>query len=112
MANTINNIGSTPPGAPVDPADLAQTSNSKPLAGTQSEASGPGDAAATAPVENAKLSALGATLTAATRRAVAQTAFRADLVARLKAQVSSNSYQIDMQGLARTIAGVIGRSGR
>ena len=110
MANTITNINGAVPGPLVGSTELTQASQSKQAgaaqpapAQTENQASDAGD--------EAKLSTLGEALAKATRQASARSAFRPELVAQLKTQVSSGSYKIDMQGLAQTIVGVLGRTG-
>ena len=108
MANTID-LGATVPAVLTGAADVAQASQSRRVETTP---------ATSAPAANdpsagddTQLSVLGGVLANATRQASAQSSFSSERVASLKAQIASGNYQIDMQGLAQTIAGVLGGSG-
>ena len=107
MANTID-LSATVPAVLNGAADVAQASQSRRVETTP---------VTSAPVANdpsagdgTQLSLLGSVLANATSQASAQSSFNSERVASLKAQIASGNYQIDMQGLARTIAGVLGGS--
>jgi len=107
MANTID-LNATVPAALTGTADVAQASQSRRV-GTAQAVSGQ-SANAPSASDDTQLSLLGGVLANATRQATAQSSFRSERVADLKAQIASGNYQIDMQGLAQTIAGVLGGS--
>jgi len=108
MANTIDPSVAVLPAALTGAADVAQASQSRRVeTTTAASAQAANDPSAS---DDTQLSLLGGVLANATRQASAQSSFRSERVASLKAQISSGSYQIDMQGLAQTIAGVLGVS--
>ncbi len=108
MANTIdlNAPNTIVPATLTGPTDVAQASQSRRVETTRdTSAQATNDPSAS---DGTQLSALGNVLANATSQASAQSSFRAERVANLKAQIASGNYQVDMQGLARTIAGVLG----
>jgi flagellar biosynthesis anti-sigma factor FlgM len=105
MANTIDPKGVLP--GQVLPADVTQTSRPGQVSTPQAQ-SNKAAGSDPSPSDDATLSAIGGTLAAAIQKAGAQSGFRAELVAQLKAQISSGTYKIDLQGLAETVARVIG----
>jgi len=107
MANTID-LNATVPAALTGTADAASASQSRRVGTTQAASAQSANAPSAS--DDTLLSLLGGVLASATRRATAQSSFRSERVAELKAQVGSGNYQIDMQGLAQTIAGVLGGS--
>lgn len=107
MANTIRDISGAGSGPPIDPAD--QTSQSR-QAGTPRPSSAKPTSPTSVAADDTNLSALGEILNAATREAAARSGFRPELVARLKAEISSATYAIDPQRLAEIVAGVLGRA--
>jgi anti-sigma28 factor (negative regulator of flagellin synthesis) len=108
MTNTIKDINGAVSGLSIGPADIGEGSRSGSVA---TPPAGSVQAASVTPVETdaASLSAAGEAVKAAIGEAGSRSSFRPELVARLRQEVLSGSYKIDMRSLAAIVANVLRR---